>query len=275
MQHQIKRLMKPPITYYGGKQKMLKHILPLIPEHTLYAEPFCGGAAVFFAKAPSSVEVLNDINNELMNFYQVVQHSYDALHVLIQSSLHSRRLHEDAQVIHTNPHLFNKVQRAWAVWVLTTQSFGSSLTGSFGYDKKKDTTTVKTGYTKARFTELLTQRLEHVQLENTDAVNILTTRDSRNSFFYCDPPYYNSDCGHYHGYTKSNFVGLLKTLSTLQGKFLLSSFPSDILTEYVNTHQWNQQTIQQMSHLNNRKKHIKPKTEVLNANYSLSNLNVS
>lgn len=42
--------LKTPITYYGGKRKMVNHILPLIPEHSLYAEPFAGGAAIFWAK---------------------------------------------------------------------------------------------------------------------------------------------------------------------------------------------------------------------------------
>lgn len=39
--------MSTPITYYGGKQQLAKHILPLIPEHDMYVEPFCGGAAIF------------------------------------------------------------------------------------------------------------------------------------------------------------------------------------------------------------------------------------
>ena len=45
--------LKTPISYYGGKQMLLKHILPLIPEHTLYTEAFCGGCAVLFAKPPA------------------------------------------------------------------------------------------------------------------------------------------------------------------------------------------------------------------------------
>ena len=57
--------MKTPITYYGGKQTMLKHILHLIPEHRLYTEAFCGGAAVFFAKNPSDGEVINDLNQQM------------------------------------------------------------------------------------------------------------------------------------------------------------------------------------------------------------------
>lgn len=45
--------MKTPITYYGGKQKMLIHIMPLIPPHNIYTEAFCGGCALFFAKEPA------------------------------------------------------------------------------------------------------------------------------------------------------------------------------------------------------------------------------
>lgn len=50
---------------------MLKHILPLIPEHSLYTEAFCGGAAVLFAKRPVDAEIINDINMELTNFIGV------------------------------------------------------------------------------------------------------------------------------------------------------------------------------------------------------------
>lgn len=56
--------MRTPISYYGGKQTMLKHILPLIPRHRIYTEAFCGGAAVLFAKRPAEAEVINDINME-------------------------------------------------------------------------------------------------------------------------------------------------------------------------------------------------------------------
>ena len=54
--------MKTPITYYGGKQQLVPTILPMIPSHRLYVEPYFGGGAVFFAKKPSYLEVINDIN---------------------------------------------------------------------------------------------------------------------------------------------------------------------------------------------------------------------
>lgn len=56
----VKPQMKTPISYYGGKQSMLKDILPRIPEHRIYTEVFFGGGAVYWAKQPVEVEVIND-----------------------------------------------------------------------------------------------------------------------------------------------------------------------------------------------------------------------
>lgn len=61
--------MKTPISYYGGKQNLVATILPLIPDHVTYVEPFLGGGAVFWTKPKSEVEVINDTNRELINFY--------------------------------------------------------------------------------------------------------------------------------------------------------------------------------------------------------------
>ena len=62
---------KTPLAYYGGKQKLVPVILPLIPAHDIYIEPFVGGGALFWAKKPSNLEVINDNNRELINFIKV------------------------------------------------------------------------------------------------------------------------------------------------------------------------------------------------------------
>ena len=71
--------MKPPISYYGGKQNMLSELLPLIPKHESYIEPFFGGGALFFAKTPSPLEVINDTNQLMINFYRQMVVNFDAL----------------------------------------------------------------------------------------------------------------------------------------------------------------------------------------------------
>lgn len=263
--------MKTPITYYGGKQKMLKKILPLIPDHNLYCEPFVGGGAVFWGKPPSRVEVINDTNRELINFYDCVKNHFIELEQMIRISLHSRSLHHDAMVVNNNPHMFTPVKRAWAVWVLASQSYSSKLDGTWGYDVGKASTSVKIANKREIFTEEYAQRLQNVQIENTDALRIINSRDRVDSFFYCDPPYFNSDCGHYDGYSEEDFENLLKALSKLEGKFLLSSYPSAILTRYIKEYGWSTKSFElTVSVANATRKPGKRKVEVLTANFNIN-----
>lgn len=260
---------KTPITYYGGKQKLLSTIVAKIPDHNLYCEPFVGGAAIYFGKPQSNVEVINDTNKELMNFYRVCKEKFLDLQVLVRVTLHSRTAHRDAKVINDHPHLFTDVQRAWAVWVLSAQSFCSKLDGPWGYDKTERTTTKKISNKREAFTEQLAIRLQETQLECADAIYVIQSRDTKKSFFYCDPPYYNSDCGHYDGYTIDDFEKLLKTLSQIDGKFLLSSYPSPILLKYAKAKKWNMWSLETGVSVNAKSGYLKRKVEVLTANYPI------
>ena len=100
---------------------------------------------------------------------------------------------------------------------------------------------------------------------------IISSRDTLDSFFYCDPPYYNSDCGHYNGYKESDFEELLTRLSGIKGKFLLSSYPSPVLTKYAKEHGWSQWSVESGVSVNTkgRSGYQKRKVEMLTANYEL------
>lgn len=222
---------------------------------------------MFFGKPKSSIEVINDVNGELVNFYKVVQRDYVALEKEIKISLHSRELHRQASAVYNNPDLFGDVKRAWAVWVLAHMSFAAMLDGSFGYDRSKNSTSKKIAHARESFSEELAIRLQDVQVECADAIRIIESRDSDSAFFYCDPPYFNSDCGHYDGYSLSDFEVLLKTLSKAKGKFLLSSYPSPILSEYVARNNWKQDSIEMGVSVARNTDKRKRKLEVLTRNY--------
>ena len=266
--------MTTPITYYGGKQKLASKIIAIIPEHTLYCEPFIGGAAVFFAKQPSKVEVINDTNRELINFYRVVQNDFVDLEKEIRITLHSRDLFRKAKVIYNNPDMFSDIKRAWAVWCLASQGFASILDGTWGYDRSKNQTSKKITNKRDSFTEDYAIRLQNVQIECADALRIIRARDTKNAFFYCDPPYFNSDCAHYDGYSIEDFENLLKTLARIEGKFLMSSYPSPILKSYTQANGWHQVAFNQKVTVanNNSTKGQRGKVEVLTANYPISDL---
>lgn len=247
---------------------MLRHILPLIPKHTVYTEAFVGGAALYFAKEPVDVEVINDINGALVNFYRVLKSDFSALKKRIDATLHSREEHEFSIIIYEFPRYFEPIDRAWSLWVLSKQSFASMLDGSWGYDKQNNTLSRKIQFAKNDFTEILSRRLEQTQIENTDALRIIESRDSPDAFHFVDPPYFNSDCGHYAGYNFMDFQNLLELLAGVQGKFMLTMFPHEYLTEVISANKWVVKEVERTisASKTNRRKQV----ELIVMNYDLA-----
>ncbi|QTE21063.1 DNA adenine methylase [Polaribacter cellanae] len=260
---------KTPITYYGGKINLVSEILPLIPEHTIYTEAFFGGGAIFFSKPPSEAEVINDTNNMVVNFYEVVQTDFEALKTKIEATLFSRASYTVALAIYRMPHLFDKIQQSWAFYIGTNMGFSCQI-GSWGYDKYSKR--VKAFQNKKlAFNEEIFKRLENAQIENNDALQVIKSRDAEDAFHYIDPPYFNSNMGHYAGYTEKNYRDLLELLSNIKGKFLLSSYPSEILETFIQKNGWYTKTFDKPL---SAKKAVAGKSrgrklEVLVANYAI------
>ena len=127
-------MSKTPITYYGGKINLVSKILPLIPKHRVYVEPFFGGGAVFFAKEKSEAEVINDTNAMAVNFYEVARSDFANLKKKIEGTLFSRASYSVAHSIYRMPHLFSKLAQAWAFYIGTQMGFSCQI-GSWGFDK--------------------------------------------------------------------------------------------------------------------------------------------
>ena len=180
--------MKTPITYYGGKQRLAARIIKAMPPHRLYCEPFFGGGAVFFAKPPSEVEVINDANGEVVNFYRVLQRNFAELQQEILCSLHSLEQHRQARVVYDNPDMFCEVKRAWAFWMLSNQSFGGSLVGGWSYENKLTKLPKKLQGKRENFVQDYTVRLEHTQIECCDALRLIRLRDREDTLFYAVRP---------------------------------------------------------------------------------------
>lgn len=225
-----KSRMKTPIAYYGGKLNMVKRILPRIPEHKIYVEPFFGGGAVFFAKEPSKIEVINDKFDLAIGFFQTAKRNFPALKKRIEETLHAEQCKNLAQKVLTDSNL-DDVSSAWAFWVLTNMTFAHKFNGgfAFGKDSIADTTAARID----AFTNDISQRLRHVQIFCRDALDVIRRFDSEETFFYLDPPYVNSDCGHYNK-GKDIYYDLLNLLPELRGKWLLSSYPTPELDRLRN-----------------------------------------
>ena len=157
------------------------------------------------------------------------------------------------------------IERAWAFWVQTNMSFSARMFGGYAYERKSNSTVKRLFNKKMAFTKDICARLDLVDLESNDAIKVIESRDTPESFFYIDPPYFNSDMGHYGGYTEKDFVVLLTILSKIKGKFLLSSYPSTILTRFTKKYKWKNWSKE--SRVSVTKDTKKFKTEVLTGNY--------
>jgi DNA adenine methylase len=210
--------MLGPLPYIGGKNRLAKKIIALLPDQTTYVELFAGGAQVLFHKAPSNVEVLNDLDFDIVNFFRVCQWHYEELIRYLRYCLASRRLHE--LHVKSDPDTLTDIQRAGRFFYLQKNSFGGLvLKHRFHYG-----VTHPTNYNPDRIPEIIEQahrRLARVQIESLPYQQVLEKYDRPTTVFYADPPYWQRRL-YRHNFTETDFVELERRLRRIKGKFLLS-----------------------------------------------------
>ena len=208
----------PIIPWMGGKRRLAKHLLPLFPEHGCYVELFAGGAALFFMRdTPARCEVLNDINGDLTNLYRVVQHHFDEFVRQFKWQLSSRQTFARLQA--ASPDALTDIQRAARFFYLQHNAFGAKSAGqTFG-----TATTAKAwnAATVAQKLQAVQERLGGVFVENETWQSCLKRYDRAHTFFYSDPPYWQT-AGYGHGFGWQEYEQLAQAMRTMQGKMMLS-----------------------------------------------------
>lgn len=262
---------KTPLVYYGGKQRIASWICSMIPPHRIYVEPFFGGGAVFFEKTPSFLEVINDKNECLVNFYLQIQNNYEELAAKIGNTLHSESMFLRAKRIYEGQIQVDDIDKAVATWLVFTQSRLGSARAGWRYDNGTDGSHygIVELHNRKNFCPWLQKRLSKVQISCRDALQVIRNRDTAETFFYLDPPYPETNQGHYSGYTFDDLEDLLRCLQTIKGKFALSNYPSSLIDNYVQLMGWNAHylTMKKDSTMSTEKG--AKKTEILVTNYQL------
>lgn len=207
-----------PIPYIGGKRRIARQIISLIPPHTTYVEPFAGGAQVFFHKPPSRVEVLNDLDDEIVNFLRIAQRHPNELIRVLRWQPAARKLFEWHR--HTLPEHLTDVERAAQFFYLQKNCWSGLRTRkTFHFSVTKPA-----NYRLAQIERILTrvaQRLNGVQIEHSSYSDVLTRYDRPTTFFYCDPPYVGLTL-YEHNFSERDFQQLAERLGSIKGRFLLS-----------------------------------------------------
>ena len=210
--------MKGPLAYVGGKNRLANKIIRIFPKHTTYVEPFAGGAQVFFRKDPSPVEVLNDLDGEIVNFFRVCQWHHQELVRYLRYCLVGRRWHDLLR--RQEPETLTDIQRAGRFFYLQKNSFaGLVLRQNYHYSVMS-----ASNYNVAAIPALIEcthERLQKVQIENLPYEQVIKRYDRPTTLFYLDPPYWGRKLYRFN-FTEEDFATLKARLKAVRGHFLLS-----------------------------------------------------
>lgn len=205
------------MSWIGGKKALRDEIVVRFPAHySRYIEVFGGGGWVLFHKAPGNdFEVYNDFNPNLANLYRCVRDHPDELCEELRYTLNSRTDFDHIRnMLHTQTEIPD-IKRAAYFYQLIRESYASGL-DSFASQPHSMWNNFPLIHEACR-------RLQKVVIENKDFEKLIKQYDRPESFFYCDPPYYETE-DYYEdvGFTEKDHERLANCLCSIQGKFLLS-----------------------------------------------------
>jgi len=227
--------MKPLISYYGGKVRIASKIVSYINKipHTVYVEPFCGGAAVLFNKPKRVVtnrthyrEVINDTSDILISLYRCAVECPDDLSLKLEATLYSQSDYARSRVICKNPKEYTPLEIAWAYFVNVNCSFANKLNAGWRTQVKSENS-ASTWQNRITSLKEKLNRLQSVYVSCEDALKCIDRFNSPQTLVYADPPYPGANQGHYEGYTTDDWIALCDKLDSIQGSYILSNYPQE------------------------------------------------
>jgi len=230
------------LRWYGGKYSHLDWLLSLLPRCHHFCEPFAGSASVLLNREPSPLETLNDIDEELINFFKVLRDNPEELIQKLYLTPFSRKEYERAIKMRGRKDLDN-VERARLFFVRAEQvRIGLAQTASLGrWAWCKNTSRRGMAGAVSRWLNrilalwMVAERLKRVQIECDDAINVIRRYDSDDTLFYCDPPYPHEARGDPHAYgfemTIAQHRKLARVLHSVKSMVALSGYRCQLLEE--------------------------------------------
>ena len=218
--------------YYGGKRGFGfgKWIAGLLPweKQSCYVEPFAGMAGVLLAREPVKREMLNDLNGLVVNWWRMVRDMPEEFGYLVEHTPLSRDEFRWALSVVDNPDLPD-IRRALAFHILVSQSIhsGDSSRTAGSWQRGFKPSRVARDPQSAEDFALLAERLRKVQLENTDALELLErTADCDYAVIYCAPPYSTANTTPY-SMGRVDFDRLGELLQAQKGAVAISGYEGE------------------------------------------------
>jgi DNA adenine methylase len=218
---EIKNNHKPLRPFYyrlGAKNRLLQYILPLIPYHKIYVECFLGGGSVLFAKNPSNIEIVNDIDTQLINDYKLIL------------DIKTKNFKKDLTTLEKQRNFFSKIPKTKADKITHTLLRHNNTFCGKEYNNGTKLYKCKNPIHRLVKLDKYQNRLKNVKFLNKNYIDVINEYDSPETFFYLDPPYENTNKSFYKN-SKFNFNELRDILGNVKGYWMLSINASDYIKD--------------------------------------------
>ncbi len=232
--HQRFVIPRPALRYYGGKWLLAPWIIGYFPSHDCYVEPFAGAASVLLQKPPSFIEVYNDLNGDVVNFFKMLRERPQDLIEAINLTPYSRQEYRDAQQPAEDS---LESARRFYTWSWQGRGRGGvKEPGGWRFMSRKTRGKTPCGdFDNTAHLWEVAKRLKNVHIENDDALKVIKRYDTEKTLFYVDPPYVQSTRGARWG--KSGYVfecsddqhqKIAEILHSVKGMVVLSGYDSPL-----------------------------------------------
>lgn len=188
-------IRRPVLRYHGGKYRLASRIIPLLPPHERYVEPYGGGAGVLLRKPRSIAEIYNDLNGDVVNVFRVLRDPETAarLQYLIELTPYART--EFALTAERSRDPIEQARRTIARTFMArgTTSQRNVPTGFRSGCRQRSTTTAHDWRTYPEHIASFVDRLRGVIIECKPALEVIEQNDRQKdgpqTVYFCDPPY--------------------------------------------------------------------------------------
>jgi DNA adenine methylase len=226
-------ILRPALRYFGGKWRIAPWIISHFPAHISYVEPYCGAASVLLRKPPAEIETINDLDGDVVCFFKTLREHSEALIRTIELTPYSRAEYANAYLPTEDP-----IERARRYYVRSWFGRGGMRKESGGGWRFMVTDSrggsVVDDWRRIGHLRQIVERLQMVQVENGEALDIIKRYDTPNTLFYVDPPYV-MQCrserwqrAYFHEMTDMDHELLANCLQAVKGMVIISGYPSEL-----------------------------------------------
>jgi DNA adenine methylase len=228
----MNNVLKSPVNRIGGKYQITGWLSQYMPKHVTYVEVFSGAGHLLFSKRPAPVEVLNDIDGNLISFFQVIKDTEKRQRLIetLEYMPYSRALWQDVRCRWKAGDLpADEIERAAEWFYLNRSTYGGDMaTGGFSIPSTTGRNPAQSYQSAIGGLENVASRLRGVTIECLDYAEIIRRYDSEITLFYCDPPYLNAESYYGDNFTQNSHFKLAELLHGVKGKVMLSHYANSL-----------------------------------------------